>query len=258
MNPSTYKIVIPSRYASSRLPGKPLLDIAGKSMIERVYRQAQKTSADELVVATDDQRIYDCVKGFGGDVEMTSDQHQSGTDRLAEVAAKRNWDDSKTIVNLQGDEPLMDPQLVDAVAQSLIDHADAEIATAATPITQSADIFDANIVKVVLNQHSQALTFSRAPIPWHRDLFHDRESLDPSSLEPPLLRHLGLYAYRNATLQALTAMPPCSLEQVEALEQLRALWNGIRIYVHLSETAPGHGVDTAEDLDRVRTILTRS
>ena len=257
MNPLPYKIVIPSRYASSRLPGKPLLDIAGKPMIEWVYRQAQQTSADELVVATDDQRIFNCVKGFGGEVEMTSDLHESGTDRLAEVARIRGWEDSNTIVNLQGDEPLMNPQLVDAVAQSLIDHADAGIATAATSISETADIFDPNVVKVVLDQHNRALYFSRASIPWHRNDFQDPKQLKPTALDLPLYRHLGLYAYRNSTLQTLTELPPCALEQAEALEQLRALCNGISIYVHISEMAPGHGVDTREDLNRVRALLTQ-
>ncbi|WOG29983.1 3-deoxy-manno-octulosonate cytidylyltransferase [Endozoicomonas sp. 8E] len=255
MTPNTFKVVIPARFGSSRLPGKPLLDIAGKPMIQHVYERALETGVNadgNIVIATDDERILEACHQFGAHAVMTSTDHQSGTDRLAEVTDIMGWDDNTIIVNLQGDEPLMPHALISKVAQNLADNPQAGIATLSTPITSAADLFDTNIVKVVINQNRLALYFSRAAIPWDRDLY----SSDKTSLSVPQpQRHLGMYAYRAATLQQLAQSPTASIEDQEALEQLRALWLGIGIHVESIPEQPGHGVDTADDLERVRAEL---
>lgn len=248
------KVVIPARLGSTRLPGKPLLRIAGRPMIEHVCERAVESGIGEVIVATDEKEVVAVVERFGGKAVLTSSSHESGTDRLAEVAQLAGWGDDTIVVNLQGDEPLMDPALVGGVASNLAQDAAAGIATLATPILNRSDIFSPDVVKVVVDQSSHALYFSRAPIPWVRGDY-DRDSGDeiPSAFRP--LRHLGIYAYRVGVLRQIAASPPVPIELAECLEQLRALWHGIQIHVAVIDDAPGHGVDTPEDLERVTKIL---
>ncbi len=249
----SFQVVIPARYASTRLPGKPLLDICGLPMIEHVRQRALATGADRVIVATDDQRVADVVSGFGGEVCMTSPDHQTGTDRLAEVAKIQGWSDDEIVVNVQGDEPLLAANLVEMVAVSLAEHPQAGISTLASPIGSAKELFDPNAVKVVLDQQGYAMYFSRAPIPWDRDGFaEDKSRLSKKVVH---LRHVGLYAYRVGFFAGYTNMTSCEVEAAESLEQLRALWSGVRIHVSVTAEAPGHGVDTAEDLERVRAIM---
>lgn len=249
----SFRIAIPARYASSRLPGKPLLEIAGKPMLQHVYERAVQCGAEQVVIATDDERIRDAAHSFGADVCMTSNEHPSGTDRLAEVAASMAWADEDIVVNLQGDEPLIPPDLLRVVAAALEGHADAAIATLCTPVRTTAELFDPHVVKVVMDQNGFALYFSRAPIPWDREAFAvTTESLPDDRVH---YRHLGIYAYRVGFLRRFAATPACALEQTEVLEQLRALWTGERIHVTAIDEPPGHGVDTAEDLKRVEALL---
>lgn len=248
-----FRIAIPARYASTRLPGKPLREIGGRPMLEHVYRRAVESGAAEVVIATDDVRIQRVAEGFGARVCMTEPQHPSGTDRLAEVATALGWNQGDIVVNLQGDEPLMPPRLLRQVAAALDVHPDAAIATLCTPIHTTAELFDPHVVKVVCDRDGYALYFSRAPIPWDRDAFGvTTEELPESRLH---YRHVGLYAYRVGFLQRFAAGAPCSLERTESLEQLRALWSGERIHVGVVEAPPGHGVDTEEDLARVAAQL---
>ncbi len=222
-------------------------------MIVHVLERAHESGASDVVVATDDERIAQAVAAHGGRAVMTSPDHLSGTDRLAEVAALENWADDDIVVNLQGDEPLMPGELVAQMASSLDQHKEAGISTLATPIHDAAELFNPNAVKVVLDDRGYALYFSRAPIPWARDAFaRDRERL-PEGI--PYLRHLGLYGYRTSTLRQMASTPPAALERAESLEQLRALASGVRIHVTVAAQAPGPGVDTQEDLDRVQAIL---
>jgi len=245
-----FKIVIPARYASSRLPGKPLLDIGGKPMIQRVYESAGESKASEVVIATDDQRIREAAEHFGAEVCMTADSHRSGTDRIAEVVRKLTWDDDTIVVNLQGDEPAMPPSLVFQVALDMETHQRADITTLSTPINEREVLFDPHMVKVVTDAEGYALYFSRAPIPWHRDEFlHTDRPLPP---DVGFARHIGLYAYRAGYLEKYVNWPPSPLEQAESLEQLRVLWHGGCIHVSQAETEPGHGIDTADDLVRAR------
>jgi 3-deoxy-manno-octulosonate cytidylyltransferase (CMP-KDO synthetase) len=242
-----FVVAIPARYASTRLPGKPLRDIAGAPMIVHVARRAQEAGAAEVVVATDDERIAAALAPLGLRVCMTSPGHVSGTDRLAECAASCGWDDGRIVVNLQGDEPLAPPAAIRAVAQALAESG-AELATLAAPIHDTTELFDPNAVKVVRDARGLALYFSRAPIPWHRDRFaQDRLTLPAG----PWLRHIGLYAYRVAQLRAFAAMPPGALEGIESLEQLRVLEAGWRIAVALTPAPFPAGVDTEADLARV-------
>ncbi len=248
-----FKIAIPARYASTRLPGKPLRDIDGKTMLQHVYERALQSGADEIVVATDDERIAVVAHGFGAEVCMTSAAHGSGTDRLAEVAHTLNWDADVLVVNLQGDEPLMPPSLLRQVARNLATHADVVCATLCTPIRAAHELFDPSVVKVVMNTQGYALYFSRAPIPWYRDDFsRDSRTLPPQSQH---CRHLGLYAYRAGFLKAYSELATCALEQAESLEQLRMLWHGAKIHVAEADEIPGPGVDTEQDLARVRELL---
>lgn len=247
---TVFTVVIPARFASSRLPGKPLQDIAGKPMIQHVWEQACKSSAQQVVVATDDARIVEACQGFGAQVVLTRVDHNSGTDRLAEVATALGLAADAIVVNVQGDEPLIDPRLIDAVAARLADDASLPMATAAHPIESVDDFFNPNVVKVVLDKGGRALYFSRAPIPWARDAFAaDRTSL-PAGLGA--LRHIGLYGYRAGFLRAYRELAPSPIEHVEALEQLRVLWHGHGIGVFVTDSAPAAGVDTPEDLARVR------
>lgn len=248
----SFKIIIPARYASSRLPGKPLLDIAGKPMIQHVYNRAKESLASEVIIATDDVRIEQAAKAFGADVCMTHSEHISGTDRLAEVAAHRFFSDSDIIVNVQGDEPCLPASLINQVAEDLALHTDADIATLYAMVTEEQQVFDANTVKVVMDSKGYALYFSRAPIPWMRDHF-DKESLLPPIL--PHYRHIGLYGYRASFLKHYAELSPCILEQEESLEQLRALYHGKKIHLTAAKVNPGHGVDTEQDLMAVRELL---
>ncbi len=271
----SFDIVIPTRFASTRLPGKPLRQIAGKSMVERVYKNATRAGADFVVVATDDSRIVEHVECFGGNVMMTSASHTNGTERIAEVVSGRDLASDAIIVNLQGDEPLVPPELLRDVAKALADHDGAGIATVATPIRDNAEAFDPNVVKVVMDQSGLATCFSRAPIPWHRDYYAGKTLSEASELplpgspdtpdaphtpdasNAPMLRHLGLYAYRAAALRRMVEAEPCAWELAESLEQLRALWLGIGVHVTVIDKAPGHGVDTEGDLARVNALLSR-
>jgi len=248
-----FKVVIPARYGSSRLPGKPLLPIAGKAMIVHVCERALAAKAEQVVVATDDERILHAVTGLGIQAVMTRADHQSGTERIAEVAEQLGWHRDDIIVNLQGDEPLIPPEYIRDVARALADQQLAGIATLAAKIIDSEEVFNPNAVKVVLNKHGYALYFSRAAIPWDRAGFQSKEpQLNP---DLPHLRHIGLYAYRVGFLQRYGLWPASALESVEALEQLRILWHGEAIMVKVVANTPPAGVDTQADLDRVAHIL---
>ncbi len=244
----SFRIVIPARYASTRLPGKPLLPIAGRPMVEHVWRRALDTGASEVLIATDDDRIASVARAFGADVVMTSADHPSGTDRLAEVARSRHWADDAVIVNVQGDEPLLPPANVIQVAELLAAHPQAAIATLKTPINDADDFQDPNVVKVVSDLHERALYFSRAPIPWPRDA-------ERISSRAQAWRHIGLYAYRVGPLKQLANLAPSALEMTERLEQLRALENGLLIMIATAREVPGPGVDTPDDLVRVAALV---
>jgi 3-deoxy-manno-octulosonate cytidylyltransferase (CMP-KDO synthetase) len=246
-------VVIPARYASSRLPGKPLQDIAGKPMVEHVWRQAKKSRATRVVIATDDVRIVEVCRGFGAEVLMTRLDHNSGTDRLAEVAECLGLAADAIVVNVQGDEPMIPPAIIDQVAANLAAHAEAQIATLAEPISDAETLFNPNAVKVVADQQGLALTFTRAPLPWARDAFADGRQTLPAQV--PYRRHIGIYAYRAGFLHDFVAWGPCWLEDTECLEQLRALWHGVRIHVDDAVESPPAGVDTTQDLQRVRGLL---
>lgn len=245
-----FRIVIPARHSSSRLPGKPLLDICGKPMVLRVLDRALEAGADEVWVATDHQGIADVVERAGGKVILTAADHASGTDRLAEVATRLGWVDDEVVVNVQGDEPLIPPQLISAAAAELGGDAGSAIATACHPLASAEEFFNPNVVKVVLDARGRALYFSRAPIPWARDAFASDRTVLPAGL--PVYRHIGLYAYRAGFLKRYSGLAPSPLEQWEALEQLRAMAHGFPIRVMVLDHAPPAGVDTAEDLERVR------
>jgi 3-deoxy-manno-octulosonate cytidylyltransferase (CMP-KDO synthetase) len=248
-----FTVLIPARYASTRLPGKPLLDIAGKPMVVRVAERARESGAARIVVATDDERIRAAVAERGIDVLMTQASHPTGTDRLAEAAAQLGLDDQSIVVNVQGDEPLLEPALIRTVADTLTAHADASIATACHLIDDPAEAFNPNVVKVVLDRDGYALYFSRATIPWARDGFASAPNKIPAGL--PLYRHYGLYAYRVSFLRLYPSLSPSPIERFEALEQLRALWHGHRIVVSITRGTPAPGVDTEEDLERVRAVF---
>jgi 3-deoxy-manno-octulosonate cytidylyltransferase (CMP-KDO synthetase) len=245
-----FRVVIPARFSSTRLPGKPLADIAGKPMVVRVAEAAERSGAAEVWIATDDERVALAAQAHGKAVVMTRPDHPSGTDRLAEVASQRAWSDEVIVVNVQGDEPLLAPQLISDVAAALDRDAEAAIATAAHPISSAAEFFNPNVVKLITDVRGRALYFSRAPIPWARDDFaRNKETLPPTL---GALRHIGLYAYRTGFLRRYQSLPPATCEQFESLEQLRALWHGYPIQVLLCDEAPLAGVDTPEDLERVR------
>ncbi|HWT54802.1 MAG TPA: 3-deoxy-manno-octulosonate cytidylyltransferase [Rhodocyclaceae bacterium] len=245
-----FRVVIPARFASTRLPGKPMADIGGKPMIVRVAEAAKKSGASEIIVACDQQDIRAAVMQHGFKVVMTRADHPSGTDRIAEVVEHMAWGDDEIVVNVQGDEPLIPPALIDAVAVALEKDSGASIATASHAIHTASDAFNPNVVKVVTAQNGRALYFSRAPIPWHRDGFAlDREEL-PADYN--LQRHIGIYAYRVGFLRRYSSLLPAPVERWESLEQLRAMWHGDAITVVETDSAPPPGVDTPEDLERVR------
>jgi len=246
-----FKVVVPARYASTRLPAKPLLDLGGKPMVARVAERALLSGAEEVWVATDHADVLSAAKEHGLLAVMTRADHPTGTDRLAEVVEQRGWDDNTIVVNVQGDEPLIDPALIARMAHQLSESG-ADIATVAHPIDAVADFFNPNVVKVVCKADGDALYFSRAPIPYARDHFargSDKETL-PSGM--PAYRHIGLYAYRARFLRAYARLIPSPLEAFEALEQLRALWHGFRISVLISDHLPIPGVDTPEDAARMQ------
>jgi 3-deoxy-manno-octulosonate cytidylyltransferase (CMP-KDO synthetase) len=246
-NRPEFLAVIPARLGSTRLPRKPLADIGGKPMVVRVAEQAKKSLAQSVVVATDSTEIQAACDEHRIECLLTSPDHSTGTDRLAEVAQLLKLPSNALVVNVQGDEPLIPPELINQVAQTLADHQECAISTVAVPINDDAEIQNPNVVKVVLNRNSEALYFSRATIPFTRDT--------ELAKNITRLRHLGIYAYRADFLQAYTRLEPAPPEQAEALEQLRALWNGYRIAVHVAKEAPPAGVDTSEDLERVRSLF---
>ncbi len=250
-----FQVVIPARYASSRLPAKPLADLAGKPMVVRVVEQARASGAAGVWIATDHDAILEAASAHGCDVLMTRADHASGTDRLAEVAERLGFPDDEIVVNVQGDEPLIPPALIGELAHTLARRTAASIATACHPIADPGEAFNPNVVKVVTDQAGYALYFSRAPIPFARDAW----ALQPGSSVPtvvpeglPCFRHIGIYAYRAAFLREYTRLALAPIERFEALEQLRALWHGHRIAVTVTDAAPPAGVDTPEDLERVR------
>lgn len=244
-----FTVIIPARYASSRLPGKPLVKIAGKPMIQHVVERAQASGAAEVVVATDDQRIVRAVGDFGGHAMLTRPEHQSGTERVAEVAERLALADDEIVVNVQGDEPLIPPEIIFQVAENLSSQRLAPMATLAVPIEETQDIFSPHAVKVVQDQNGYALYFSRAAIPWHRDEYAKGElRVAPEGV----LRHIGIYAYRTDFIQRYVEWETSPLEQVESLEQLRVLWHGERIHVAQAIMHPPAGVDTEEDLARIQ------
>jgi 3-deoxy-manno-octulosonate cytidylyltransferase (CMP-KDO synthetase) len=254
----SFIVVIPARYQSTRLPAKPLADILGKTMVERVAEQALQSGAKQVIVATDDQRIADVLQKISNiDVCLTSKDHESGTDRLAEVCAIYQFADNEIIVNVQGDEPLIPPQVIKQVANNLLMNEQASVATLSAPITSQDDAFNVNAVKVVTDKHNLALYFSRATTPWDRDNFtaenQQAKNVDLSHLQ----RHIGIYAYRVAFLKQYAQLTVSPLEMIEKLEQLRVLWHGYKIHVDTACELPPAGVDTAEDLQRVIDVLTR-
>lgn len=248
---SKYKIVIPVRYDSSRFPGKAMADIHGKPMIQHVYESALKTKASEIVIATDNSTIGKAAEEIGASLCMTKSSHESGTDRITEVVDEMGWSDDTIIVNLQGDEPLMPAELIDQVATGLVINAEADCATLYTSITNLQDLVDPNSVKVVTDINGMALYFSRAVIPCQRDA---NETINVKVYK----RHIGLYAYRAATLNRYKNFKQCDIESIEKLEQLRMMYNGMRIHVSEATVLPGPGVDTPEDLEKVKDLISES
>lgn len=249
--------VVPARLASTRLPNKPLADLAGKPMVVHAAERARESGARQVVIATDAQSVVDAVAPYGFDVRLTRADHANGTDRLAEIVEQFNWPDDTLVVNVQGDEPLIAPSLVHDVAVHLAAHPECALATAAHPIHAHDEIFNPNVIKVVLDAHYRALYFSRAPIPWARDAWQSGLSQVASLPLPdtPVYRHIGLYAYRASFLRRYPTLPQAPIEIAESLEQLRAMWHGERIAVLLTDDAPLPGIDTPEDLARVRALL---
>lgn len=248
-----FTAIIPARYASTRLPGKPLLTIAGKPMVQHVYERACASDAEQVIVATDDSRIEAAVKAFGGNVMLTSPDHASGTDRLGEVARKLQLDDDAIVVGVQGDEPLVPPQIINQVANNLAKNQQASIATLKEKILTIEEVMNPNAVKVVCDRQDMALYFSRAPIPFGRDEFSGKQLPEQVSY----FRHIGLYAYRVKFLHDYAGWSQCELETAEKLEQLRAMWHGAKIHVELANEKPFAGVDTEADLEQVRQVVQR-
>ena len=259
MSAAAFHVLIPARMASTRLPDKPLADIHGQPMVVRVAQRAAASHARTCTVATDDVRSADACARAGVPAVITRAAHPSGSDRLAEACERLGLADDAIVVNVQGDEPLMDPALVDAVAALLDARPDCVMATAAHALSGPEEFLNPNVVKVVLDRRQTALYFSRAPIPWWRDGMASPGTV-PAGLPPQVmpLRHIGLYAYRVGFLKRFPTLEPAPLEQCESLEQLRVLWHGERIAVHLSDHAPGPGVDTPQDLERVRALWTET
>jgi 3-deoxy-manno-octulosonate cytidylyltransferase (CMP-KDO synthetase) len=252
----SFSVVIPSRYASTRLPGKPLLDINGKPMIQHVYEQACASQAREVIIATDDERIQQACEKFSAKVIMTSPDHLSGTDRLEEVVSQLGYYLDDIVVNVQGDEPMIPPRIINQVAHNLSAELDASVATLVEPIEDINTLLSPNVVKVVMDNKGFASYFSRAPIPWPRD--HFLPEVDPAKGLPANIqyfRHIGIYAYRVKLLKSFVKWSPAPTELAESLEQLRVLWNGCQIHVDIADEIPPAGVDTQEDLERVRQLI---
>jgi 3-deoxy-manno-octulosonate cytidylyltransferase (CMP-KDO synthetase) len=249
----SFTVVIPARFASTRLPGKALADLGGKPMVVRVAERARESGARQIYIATDHDEIARAVENHGFQAAMTRANHPTGTDRVAEVVGRLDLAPEAVVVNVQGDEPMIEPGLIRAVAALLADASDAAIATACHPIRDAAELFNPNVVKVVLDHAGLARYFSRAPIPWARDAFAGSTSTLPAGL--PCYRHIGIYAYRAEFLRAYPSLARSPLEECEALEQLRALWHGYAIAVAVRQDAPLPGVDTPEDLERVRVLF---
>lgn len=241
-------VIIPARYASTRLPGKPLLDIAGKPMIQHVYERACESGAQSVVIATDDARIREAARRFGARACLTSTSHRSGTERLAEAIAQLGLGPEEIVVNLQGDEPLMPGGLIRRVADTLVARREAAVATACCAMVNETEFNNPNVAKVVCDKDGFALYFSRAPIPYPRD---------HPGVARGALRHIGIYAYRAAYVKRYVTLAPSPIEETEQLEQLRVLWHGDRIAVHVTDPAPPVGVDTPEDLERIRRLLVK-
>lgn len=257
----SFTVIIPARFASSRLPGKPLADIAGKPMIQHVWQQAQRSGASRIIIATDHIEVAAAAQAFGAEVCMTSASHNSGTERLAEVITKMEMAADEIIVNVQGDEPLIPPSIIQQVAKNLADN-QVKMATLAVKIDQMEELFNPNVVKVLTDQNDFVLYFSRAAIPWNRDQFArlKKDEMDQAQWDLAkmgYLRHIGLYAYRASFIRQYVQWKPTALEQIESLEQLRVLWHGEKIHLQLAKEVPAVGVDTLDDLIKVRQILTQ-
>lgn len=248
---SSFTVVIPARFASSRLPGKPLVDIGGIPMIQHVWTRSLEAGAAQVIIATDSAKVHAACMAFGADVRMTSGEHESGTDRINEVVSMLALDDEHVVVNVQGDEPLMPPENIRQVAE-LAAMPNTDVATLHVPIDSLDDYLDPNVVKLVTDEEGRALYFSRAPIPWHRDAVDDAGR---PALFSGALRHLGIYAYRNAALRRFSNARSCSIELTEKLEQLRALWLGMTVRAAMAARTPMRGVDTPDDLEIVRGLV---
>ncbi|CAM3640511.1 3-deoxy-manno-octulosonate cytidylyltransferase [Parendozoicomonas haliclonae] len=250
----SYTVIIPARYASTRLPGKPLADIGGKPMIQHVWEQASRSGAGRVIIATDDEQVRGVAVRFGADVCMTSPDHPTGTDRLQEVVKQLDLPDDQIVVNVQGDEPLVPVEVIDQVAENLKRCRSAAVATLSHPISGVDELFDPNAVKVISDAQGLALYFSRSAIPWDRDRFAEESGRATMANSPLYQRHLGIYAYRVSLLNKFVTWSESPLEQLEKLEQLRVMWNGERIHVAEACEVPPAGVDTEADLERVRAV----
>lgn len=249
-----FHVIIPARYNASRLPGKPLMDIAGKPMIQHVYEKARESGATQVVIATDDKRIAEVAEGFGAEVCLTSEEHQSGTERITEVVQALELEPDEIVINLQADQPMIQPELIHLVASDLAEMDNVKVSTLCEPITNPEDLFNPNVVKVVLNRRNFAMYFSRAPIPWDMAQFQKKPN-NELQLEIPYYRHIGIYAYRVNFLETYLEWEECVLERLEKLEQLRVLWNGSRIHVVVTNKSVPHSVDTQADLERAREMM---
>lgn len=250
-----FSVVIPARYASTRFPGKPLVDIAGKPMVQHVYERAVQSEANRVIIATDDERIAETARGFGAEVCMTAENHPSGTDRLQEVVQRLGFYADDIVVNVQGDEPLVPPRVINQVAHNLRAVPQASIATLSEPIEDIDSVLNPNVVKVVADSAGRALYFSRAPIPWPRDPFASDAGRQTMPEGVNYQRHIGIYAYRVKLLNDFVRWAPAPIEETECLEQLRAMWNGAVIHVDVADELPPAGVDTPEDLERIRHLF---
>ncbi|WP_415888292.1 3-deoxy-manno-octulosonate cytidylyltransferase [Neptuniibacter sp. SY11_33] len=250
-----FSVIIPARYASTRFPGKPLADLNGKPMVQHVYERACESEADRVLIATDDQRIADVAQSFGAEVCMTSSDHASGTDRLQQVVSNLGYYADDIVVNVQGDEPLVPARIINQVAHNLRAEPEASIATLSEPITDIESLLNPNVVKVVSDVRGMALYFSRAPIPWPRNSFTEDANRDVMPEGFAWQRHIGIYAYRVKLLNDFVKWPSAPIEETECLEQLRAMWNGARIHVAEADEQPPAGVDTPEDLERLRRLF---